>query len=186
MIERLRGSANLPVIARLSKDPKERTMIYQHGNGPWQEIHHSTVSGCRKAWRFSEPAPCAPPNISTSKSAQSPKRDHLIQFYDAVAMIQTECFMGQPGHSSWRRLPDTEMKDLEWLHEHVRNDYEHFVPKTYSAPSRDLLHAASVCLACSETLLSESNNVLFHEVPSKLRSLLRSVLGTIYDHEKKV
>jgi hypothetical protein len=186
MIERLRGSANLPVIARLPKDPQISMVFYRFGDGPWKEVHYSTVSRCRKAWRFSEPAHCPRPNISTSKSAQSPEREHLIHFYDALAMIQTECFMGQPGHSSWRPLPDSEMKDLEWLNECVRNDYEHFVPRSYGAFSQDLLHSASVCLAGSQALLSESNNVLFHDVPPQLRGLLRSVLETIYDHEKRV
>lgn len=183
MIEALRGSANLAVIARLSKD---RKVSYQRGIGQWLEIHRSAVSGCKDAWRFSEPAPSAPPNMARSSAAQTPDRDYLIGFYDALAMIQTECFMGRFVHSRWRLIRDANMEHLEWLHEGVRNEYEHFVPKLYVAPSRDLLLAASICITASDDVIFESQNVLFHEMPpDQLRTLLKSVIGKIHEHETK-
>ena len=145
------------------------------------------IPGCRKAWRFSEPAPCVSPNISTCGSCEPPERDYLIGFYNTLAMIQTECFMGRSVHSRWHLLTDADMKHLEWLHEHVRNEYEHFVPKLYMAPSEDLLHATRICLAGSDAVLFESNNVLFQEVPQEpLRALLSSVIGKVDDHGKKL
>lgn len=53
MIEALRGSANLAVTARLSKD---RSVRYQRGTRHWQEIHRLDMPKRGKAWRFSESA----------------------------------------------------------------------------------------------------------------------------------
>ncbi len=183
MIEALRGSANLAVTARLSKDP---SVLYQHGTGQWQEIRRSSIPQCSKAWRFSEPATCGPPSRSPSSPAQPPDRDYLIGFYDALAMIQTVCFMGRFAHSRWQRIPDQDMGHFQWLHERVRNEYEHFVPKLYLAPARDLLHVASRCLATSDFVIFESNNVLFHEMPPEtLRSLMTSALARIHEREER-
>jgi len=179
MTEALRGSANLAVTAQL---PNDRSVCYQRGTGQWQEIHRTVIPECKKAWRFSEPAPCAPPNTSTRCSAQPSDRNYLIGFYDTLAMIQTECFMGRFVHSRWRFLPDMDMKHLEWLHERIRNEYEHFVPKFYIAPARDLLQASRICIDVSDNVLFESNNVLFHGMSQEpLRSLLRSVFGKVND-----
>ena len=183
MVEGLRGSANLAITARLSKD---RSVCYERGSGQWHEIHRSDIPQCRKAWRFSEPSACAPPRVSTSNPAQSRHRDFLIGLYDALAMIQTECFMDRSVHSRWQRVSDQDMQHFEWLHERVRNEYEHFIPKLYIAPSSDLLHAASLCLTTADVVVFESNNVLFHEMPREtLRNLLKSVLAKVDEHEKQ-
>lgn len=183
MIEALRGSANLAVTGKLFK---EREVSYQCGPGQWQEIHRSAILDCKRAWRFSEPAPCKTPQPTTGIAAKLANRDYLIGFYDALAMIQTECFMGRFVHSRWSLLPDADMRHLEWLHERIRNEYEHFIPKLYIAPSQDLLRAAHICLAGSDSMLFESNNVLFHAVSQEpLRSLMNSVLEKVHEHERE-
>jgi hypothetical protein len=177
MIETLRGSANLEVTGQPSKD---RSFKYQRGTAQWQEIHRSDIAGCKKAWRFSEPAACTvpqPPNVNLEQPSSD---DYLIGFYDAVAMIQTECFMGKFVHSRWSVLVDNDMKILEWLHEDVRNEYEHFVPRFYSAPARDLLMAAETCFRVCDDLLFHSNNVLFDAMQQKhLQDLIQFIFRNI-------
>lgn len=79
-------------------------------------------------------------------------------------MIQTECFMAQFMHSAVVPVCDEDMKTLEWLHEEIRNEYEHFIPKSYTAPVQDLLAAAELCLHLARKLLFDSENVLFHAI----------------------
>ena len=106
--------------------------------------------------------------------------EYLIGFYDALAMMQSECFMGQFTHSKTVPLPDDDMKTLEWLHERIRNEYEHFVPKYYSAPVTDLLGATRLSLDVSGRLLFESVNVLFHAIAQDdLQTLFDGVIAAL-------
>ncbi len=159
MIEVLRGSANLAITARWNK---RRRAKYQRGSSPWQEIHCVDAPGCTKAWRFSSPEPCVEPEFTKNHDRSTAQREFLIGFYDALAMIQTECFMGMFVHSKTQFVTDEDMRQLEWLHERVRNEYEHFIPKFYSAPSLDLIEATQICVSHSAALLFDSGNVLFH------------------------
>lgn len=72
--------------------------------------------------------------------------------------------MGQFTHSKTVPLPDPDMKTCEWLHERIRNEYEHFVPKYYRAPVTDLIASTQLCLDVSKKLLFDSGNVLFHAI----------------------
>jgi hypothetical protein len=175
MIEALRGSDNWAVTL---KRPRDRSFKYQKGNNPWKEIHKVAVPGCRLAWRYSQPEPCqAPPMPTIDAEPEQAKRDeYLVGFYDALAMIQTECFMGQLVHSKIVAVSDADMKTLEWLHEEIRNEYEHFVPKGYMAPWQDLVMAAATCRQLAQMCLFESGNILFHDVPrDRLEQLLQHV-----------
>jgi hypothetical protein len=166
MIEALKGTANLTVTGRLPKQPSFR---YQMGRDPWREIHKEPVPGCKRAWRFSVPADCEPPDQASAR-AEEPD-DHLIGFYDALAMIQTDCFMGQFVHSKPVPVADDSMATLEWLHERVRNEYEHFVPKYYSSPVIDLVAATDLCLRLAQALVFESGNVRLEGRRSTLQKL---------------
>ena len=93
MIEVLKGTSNLSVTGRPSKN---RSYKYKLGNNTWQEIHKVEIDGCEKAWRFSEPTPCQEPKKLRefgNKKNQKNDNNFLIGFYDALSMIQTECFM---------------------------------------------------------------------------------------------
>lgn len=158
MIEALKGSANLAVMGRPSGN---RSCKYLKGSRSWQEIHKVSVKGCSCAWRFSKPKTCEEPTGNKVGKSQHDNQDYLIGFYDALAMIQTECFMGKYVHSNSVPVSDIQMKTLEWLHERIRNEYEHFVPKFYTAPINDLLEAAELCLHLAIALLFKSGNVLF-------------------------
>lgn len=183
MIEALKGSANLAITGRSRKN---RSRKYKLGNKPWQEIHKVAVNNCRAAWRFSIPEICDEPQIDTRDAAkiqQSDGNDYLISFYDALAMIQSECFMHQFVHSTLVRVSNDEMKILEWLHEYIRNEYEHFIPKSYMAPVRDLSRAASLCLRLSSQLLFKSKNVMFHRIPeAELKVFLENVTQELSRH----
>jgi len=175
MIEALKGSANLTVTGRLPMNPVFR---YQSGRNPWREVHRTDVPGCKKAWRFSEPATIDPPNLNGPR-AEEPE-DHLIGFYDALAMVQSECFMTQVVGSKPVSVGDDAMATLEWLHESVRNEYEHFIPKYYSASVRELMEAARVCLRVSSDLLFRSGNVrLDSDMFDRLQRLLAMLLADV-------
>ena len=166
MIEALKGSANLAITSRPSKPSEHK---YQIGDEPWKEIHKVLVTGCNVAWRFSKPAQCEPPIINYGLRPDLPKgNDYLISFYDAIAMIQADCFMHQFIYSKTVQVSDIDMQRLEWLHVDIRNEYEHFVPKAYIAPINNLAEVTVVSLILCRDLL-ESQMV----VPSLLPSYRR-------------
>ena len=179
MIETLKGSANLAVTGHRSKDD---SIKYQIGDKPWQEIHKVKIDGCDKAWRFSDPVASAQPpenrinEVFLKNVFRSLDEAWLIGFYDALAMIQTENFMQQFIFSKSIMISDEDMKAFEWLHESIRNEYEHFIPKLYWAPVYDLLWVTQHCLSVSKELLFESGNVDFHKVTKEsLKQLLELV-----------
>jgi hypothetical protein len=161
MIEALKGTANLAITVKRSKS---RSYKYKRDYKPWQEIHKISIDACKKAWRFSQPEPCEKPQLDIKRSVDTRPKDYLIGFYDALAMIQTECFMNQYVNSRIFPVPDDDMKLLEWLHEEIRNEYEHFIPKIYLSPIQDLTYAAELCVRLARMLLLESGNVIFFEV----------------------
>jgi hypothetical protein len=161
IIEALKGTANLAITGRQSR---LRSHKYKRNGKPWQEIHKVPIKGCKKAWRFSQPESCEKPKFYTKTSRDSLAKDYLIGFYDALAMIQTECFMIQYVNSKIFPVSDGDMKIFEWLHEEIRNEYEHFVPKIYLSPKKDLASAAALCLKLSKMLLLESDNIIFFNV----------------------
>jgi hypothetical protein len=89
---------------------------------------------------------------------QTEPEKRLIGFYEALAMVQSECFMTQLSGAEPVAVDDASMVTLEWLHEDVRNEYEHFTPKLYSAPIEDLDEAADLCVRTSRDLLFRSGN----------------------------
>jgi hypothetical protein len=179
MIESLTGSNWQNVTGRRGKD---RSVKYQMGDKPWQEIHKVPIKDCRRAWRFSDPVICPQPpenrinELFLRNMFRSLHKAKLIGFYDALAMIQTECFMHKFIYSKSVMISNEDMKMFEWLHENIRNEYEHFIPKLYSVPVYDLLWAVERCLSVSKELLFESGNVDFHKATKEsFKELLESV-----------
>lgn len=180
MIEVLKGTANLPVTGRPSKD---RNHKYKFGNNPWQEIHKVEIDGCEKAWRFSEPEQCQEPNRSRecdNKKSQKSDNNFLIGFYDGLAMIQAACFMKRYINSKIVYLKNKNMKLVEWLHEQIRNEYEHFIPKIYLAPIDDLLYVSGLCVEISRKLIIESGNIIFHNIAyDSIKNLFQEIEAQI-------
>ena len=128
-------------------------------------IQKEGVPGCKKAWRYSAPVGSPQPHVSSAgKGGKTRGGDCLVGFYDLLAMIQTECFMSQYTMSAPVAVTDADAKSLEWLHERVRNEFEHFVPKFYLANVEDCLDAAGICLRLSQELLFRSGNVFPSDV----------------------
>jgi len=151
------------------------------------EIHKIEVDGCKKAWRYSEPEPCDPPKINYKKLRIPRQENYLISFYDLLAMIQTECFMRQYVQSKRIIVSTSEMKSLEWLHEYIRNTYEHFIPKSYLAPLIDLITVSIICLDKGNKLIFESGNVIRFDIPKNIKRLIEinySKLQKLYETEK--
>jgi len=89
-------------------------------------------------------------------------------------MIQAPCFIFRYSHSTVVSVSDSEMQSLEWLYERIRNDFEHFIPKTLLASCEDCLHASEVCLRLAIDILTKSNNVMpfgIDELQNKLHSV---------------
>lgn len=180
MVEALRGSANLSITGR---PPKSRRRWYRHAGEPWYVIEKVEVPGCEKAWRYSEPQLSQPPEIpAPSKDAGGLQSESfLLGFYDLLAMIQTPCFMHRFVHSRFVPVSAEEMQSLEWLHEDIRNEFEHFVPKLLLASSGECLNAAEVCAKLAKSLLCDSGNVI-HEslevLSQELETLLKQMQQT--------
>ncbi len=179
MVEVLQGSSNITVTGRASD--KNRSVKYRIGisNLPILEIHKEKIEGCKTAWRYSIPTPYQKLEklSETSKKTKTKiDKNYLKNFYDLLAMIQTKCFMSRYMLSAPITISDNEMQILEWLHENIRNPYEHFVPTIYSAPTISLLKASLICIDKSKKLIFDSG-FLFE--PSKLvsiKNLIRKII----------
>lgn len=178
MVEALRGTTNLAILAIGRPPTKTRKHWYRKGNEPWKTIQKEDIEGCSKAWRYSEPVLEIPPCSLEQEGSKSDPSNRLLGFYDLLAMIQAPCFMIQYIHSAVVSISDTEMQLLEWLHEKIRNDFEHFIPKTLLVPSDDCLRVSRICLRLAIDILMKSNNVTPHgtdDLPTRLHSALISV-----------
>ncbi len=180
MVEALKGSANFAVTRRRG-DKRAIKFKYEKGD-KLQEITKNLIPGCKDAWRFSKPEPCGPPVVSDC-SRQIEPEEYLIHFFETLAKIQTECFMGQFTCSKVVSVADDDMKTLEWLHVYIRNVYEHFVPRSYSAPKKHLNAAANLCLRLARELLLNSGNVSFHSIPEENLAHLFSEIDRISQRE---
>ena len=156
MVEALRGTANLGILERPTKIRKH---WYRQDNDPWNAIQKDNIHGCSKAWRYTEPILEEPPCCKKQSGPKSDPGNYLLGFYDLLAMIQSSCFMLRYSHSVVISVSDHDMQLLEWLHEKIRNDFEHFIPKILLASFGDCLRASTVCLRLTIELLTKSNNV---------------------------
>lgn len=178
MVEALRGTANLAIIGRRKKD---RRTQYQTGNDPWQEIHRIPVIGCKKAWRFSPPQPCSRPQFAPGQAQHSIADDErLIGFYDLLAMIQTECFMGHLHGARPATISDEELREIEWLHDNVRNEFEHYIPKSYYVDISVLIPAAHLALRLTKWILYDSHTVLSIFIPRGTRTRLSRIISRLH------
>jgi len=170
MVEALRGSANLSITGR-PKD-KKHVVKYKIGERSWQQIEKTKVGGCENAWRYSNPTQTLKPDDDRKPFDISDALNYLQGFYDLLAKIQAECFMSRYVGSKPIEVSDDEMRVLEWLHENIRNEFEHFIPKLYYVGISELISASLVCLRLSFKLLFESRSIVFHSDSGILRSAL--------------
>ncbi|KPL03693.1 MAG: hypothetical protein AMJ73_05705 [candidate division Zixibacteria bacterium SM1_73] len=181
MVEALKGSANLSITGR--PNDKKRSVKYQVGDKPWLEIHRIKIANCNHAWKYSDPSPCDEP-LQIHRRFKVPKSEnYLISFYDLLAKIQTECFMHRYVMSKSIQVSNDEMKLLEWLHEAVRNEFEHFIPKLYSVFILDLIKSSLFALQLSYRLIFESGNIII-DIPKHLSETFRRVEKSLNIKEK--
>jgi hypothetical protein len=159
MVEVLKGMSKSFVVKNKFSD-KEKKHVFEIGNNPAVLIKKATIKGCNYAWRFSLPEEI--PNYQINNINQSLEdSDYLIGFYDLLAMVQCDYFMKYYTQAETIEINDSELADLEWLHQEIRNKYEHFVPKTYGAPINDLLVKSQICIRICEQILVNPTNIYF-------------------------
>ena len=159
MIETLKGTANLQITYE-RKCKRSHTHQYKLGDNPWLEIRKETIIGCKTAWRFSEPKECEEPAIKSRTWDLVTSNQFLINFFEALAMVQTECFMSNYIFSNKIEITDIEMKDLEWLHLTIRNTFEHYIPMTFVIGKTKLQEVSFLSLRLTRELLFESKNTM--------------------------
>lgn len=172
MIQALRGTNNLSIL----REPDSlKKIIYQRGNSPLMEIHKLKVPGCELAWKYSTPEPSKeseqsvePNSITTEEKETSTKRS-LISFFDGLAMVQAEIFMGRYVDSKPISISKEETILLEWTHKIIEGEFEKFIPKLYSVSAQDLVLAACLCVSISKNLLFNCGLLLNHELPDLLK-----------------
>ena len=174
MVEALRGTANSEITGR-PKD-KTRTVSYKLGDEPWHEIHKIAVKDCKNAWRYSDPVIVDQPPTMGDINESMQLLDYLQSFYDLLAKIQAKCFMSKCFDSKPINVSDKEMVSLEWLHEEIRNEFEHFIPKLYSVSTSDSIASSILCLKLSLKLIFESRNVIPHDDMSAIEQGLTTVV----------
>jgi len=155
MVEALKGSDNASIIG----NPHRKKFKIVWGDIDFYEAVNCKVEGCAIAWRYSKPEICEEPINASTKKYKPQSNEKLVSFYHLLAMIQNEDFMKWYIISKPISVTDEEMKKLEWLHESIRNDYEHFIPKYKSVKNSNLIMASSICFKISKKLLTESGNI---------------------------
>ena len=166
MIEALRGTANISITGK-STDPN-RVVRSKRGNEPWTEIRKHAIPGCNRAWRFSDPKECEEPGMREDIQSEPQFDNYLIGFFDALAMIQTDTFMGRYVFSKAVQVSDEEMKTLETLH-YYKNEFDYFVPKSFLAHKSDVPNLLKPCLRIVKELLFKSGNIMPVFIPKNLR-----------------
>ena len=139
---------------------KHRTRYYKFGEGPWNQIRKLKIKDCKSVWRYSEPAECAKPEFTDSDIKEEPSKQKLIPFEEMLAMIQTDCCMKKYIHSQPVSISDGEMQTFDWLHNRVRNEFEHFIPTGYLVEKESLRNSSALALKILKELFHESGTVI--------------------------
>ncbi len=158
MVEALRGTANLFVTGKYKTSDKQSVIFGD--NSEFYESVKTKIDGCKNAWRFSDGKECLPPEVKENDSNFVKPGNKLLPFYDLLARIQSPAFMRRYTFSKAIIINDDEMYTLEWLHESIRNDYEHFIPRFKLGNKHELANASLLCLTISKKLLMESGNII--------------------------
>lgn len=177
MVEVLRGTSNDIVTNKFSD--KEKRMLFKVGNKPEVLIQKSAVNKCKKAWRFSAPQETKTNRMNNNLARDFENSDYLIGFYDLLAMIQCDYFMKYHTQAKTIKISDEELAGLEWLHEEIRNKYEHFVPKSFGAPIYDLLTLANICISICEEILVNPTNIYFIYNEGRFNTLINKIKQNI-------
>ncbi len=102
-------------------------------------------------------------NISVSKTisdlTHSNKRK-LIGFWTAIARVQDSHFwMARDTRSTAVHITDDDLLHLEYLHNYVRNELMHFIPKSYSICIEDMHSSLLVAVNIIEYLVVHAQTI---------------------------
>lgn len=172
MIEVLRGTAGISITQRDSVTP----VFIEKGDGSTWKLEKKKVPGCKYAWCYSDPIPISKKDLPKLKKLAK-SSNHLVSFFVPLAMIQSDMqmdlgFIRSPSALKSITISDEEMKDLEFLHIHVRNSYEHFIPQSYFINKLSLLRLSSLLLKITTDLLLKTEKVFRSDIrgiPSRIR-----------------
>ena len=90
-------------------------------------------------------------------------------------MIQCDYFMKYFSSAETIVITNEDLATLEWLHEKIRNEYEHFIPKSYGAPVKDLIYSSVLCLDICKKLLVETSNIYLMQLKNKFKLPLENI-----------
>lgn len=166
MVESLRSKDNSFVSIKFDNNKDE--IIYDN-----KILIKSYVPGCKNVFRLNIKTNIN--NISSSPRSIK-KKEKLPHYYTLLAMIQNDLFMMRNESSKNIFLADEYMKCFEFLHEKLRNEYEHFLPRAYTIPIVDLIYSSYLCCYFTKKLIYESGNV-FSRIPKNLQTNLNMILA---------
>lgn len=172
MIEALRGTANISITSRGSPTP----VFIEIGDGTTWRLDKQKVPGCKHAWRYTEPIPIQKKDFPKQTKPAKPST-RLVSFFVPLAMIQSEMQLNfglirSPRALKSIKITNEEMNDLEFLHNNIRNVYEHFIPHSNSIDKLGLLRLSSLLLRITAELLMETEKVFARHiwgVPSRIK-----------------
>lgn len=143
-------------------------------------LEKDIIKGCKYAWRFKvkELEKC-PFEDDELKRYDGEDNNHLVSFFELLAMVQSDYFMKYYNQAKTLILTDDEMKTLEWLHTNVRNSLEHFIPKSFGATITELLYPSFLCLENSSLCLIGSGNIYVTYKESEIEKILKPSLNSI-------
>lgn len=115
----------------------EGHMFERPGQG-WKKSKRIYVKDCRHAYRIKW-EPCDPPAESFAAYEPFPSTN-LVGFWTALARVQDHIlWMARLSNTRALDLSDDQMRNIFWLHEFVRNEFVHFIPKTQTISIKSIL-----------------------------------------------
>ncbi|MEJ2613711.1 MAG: hypothetical protein P8Z35_02020 [Ignavibacteriaceae bacterium] len=183
MVQALKGGSNFPIDKKLDKEKK---FICSINNSPPVMIKKERVKECQNAWRFTEPTTVDPNEIDEGNISRynDDYKKYLVGFYDLLAMIQCDYFMKYFSSAETIIINSKDLATLDWLHEKIRNEYEHFIPKAYGAPTNDLLYSAIMCLDICNKLLVETSNIYLLQLKDRFKKQIKEITNKLNDNFK--
>lgn len=173
MVQSLKGGSNSFIDKKLNK---ERKFTFPINNSYQVRIKKQKVEGCTNAWRFSNPIKINPEEVGETVSRNNDNYEkYLAGYYDLLAMIQSDHFMKNFSGAETIIITNEDLRLLDWLHREIRNEYEHFIPKSYGASINDLICTSILCINICKKLLVESSNVYLLNLRYRFKNQLEDI-----------
>ncbi len=110
------------------------------------------------------------------------KKEKLISFWSALARVQDNYYwMRRLSGQKELILTDSDLRNIFWIAELVRNELTHFIPTHYSISKHELLKAVKSYLESIEFLIFESFSISFMN-SKKSRQRVKTALDIINEH----